>query len=132
MITSALMCLSLNIYYEARSENSINAQAAVAQVVMNRVESPRFPNDVCAVVQQQKGNTCQFSWYCDGKSDIPRNQYSFLIAQIVAFNVLRGDYKGITGGATHYHANYVNPYWSGHLNKTVTLGTHIFYKEPSK
>ena len=72
MIEAALMCLALNVYFEARNDTMVG-QYAVAQVVINRVQSSKFPNDVCSVVKQSRNDgTCQFSWYCDGKSDRPR------------------------------------------------------------
>ena len=128
IMTSAVMCLALNIYWEARNQDSIAAQAAVSQVVMNRVNDPRYPDDICGVVTQKRNNICQFSWYCDGKSDNPVNENAFLIAQVLAHNILSGQYIGLVGGATHYHANYVQPYWADSLDKTVTIGSHIFYK----
>ena len=130
MIAEMLMCLALNVYYEARSE-PMAGQYAVAHVVLNRVASPRFPDDACKVVKQgfHKGiGRCQFSWYCDGKSDIPREKTAWLSAQIVAHNVAYGYYKDSTNGAVYYHANYVRPYLSKHYTKTVTYGSHIFYK----
>ena len=128
IMTSAVMCLALNVYYEARNQDDIKAQAAVAQVVMNRVNNKHYPDTVCAVVKQKKNNICQFRWYCDGKSDVPQNAKAFLIAQIIAYNVLGGHYIGLVENATHYHATYVHPYWADSLEETVTIGSHIFYK----
>lgn len=131
MIEAALMCLALNVYFEARND-SMAGQYAVAQVVMNRVQSSKFPNDVCSVVKQsRKDGTCQFSWYCDGKSDRPREAYAWAYAQMVAADVLIGqgiEVTDMTQGATHYHANYVRPYWADKLEYTVTYGSHLFYK----
>ena len=131
MIEAALMCLALNVYFEARND-SMAGQYAVAQVVMNRVQSSKFPNDVCSVVKQsRKDGTCQFSWYCDGKSDRPREPYAWAYAQMVAADTLIGqgiDVTDMTQGATHYHANYVRPYWADKLEYTVTYGSHLFYK----
>ena len=131
MIEAALMCLALNVYFEARNDNMVG-QYAVAQVVMNRVQSSKFPNDVCSVVKQSRNDgTCQFSWYCDGKSDKPREPYAWAYAQMVAADVLIGqgiEVTDITQGATHYHANYVRPYWADKLEYTVTYGSHLFYK----
>jgi len=107
----------------------MEGQYAVAHVVMNRVQSNRFPSDVCSVVtQHRKGRTCQFSWYCDGKSDKPKDAYAMAYATMVAADVLRGEAVDITDGATHYHANYVRPYWASELEYTVTIGSHLFYK----
>ena len=131
MIEAALMCLALNVYFEARNDSMVG-QYAVAQVVMNRVQHDKFPNDVCSVVKQSRNDgTCQFSWYCDGKSDKPREPYAWAYAQMVAADVLIGqgiEVTDITQGATHYHANYVRPYWADKLEYTVTYGSHLFYK----
>ena len=130
MLSTAFMCLALNVYHEARNDPEIG-QYAVAHVVMNRVQHDRWPNDVCSVVKQgyHKGkHRCQFSWYCDGKSDKPYEHRAWALAQLVAADVLSGEVPDVTGNATHYHATYVKPYWAKHLDKTVTLGSHIFYK----
>lgn len=130
MIEAFLTCLALNVYYEARSEPMVG-QYAVAHVVLNRVANESFPDDACKVVKQgySKGlGKCQFSWYCDGKSDVPKDDLSWLYARVVAYNVLYDYHKDNTDGATHYHANYVRPWWSKHYDKTVTHGSHIFYK----
>jgi len=130
MLSAALMCLALNVYHEARSEPVVG-QYAVAHVTINRVQSNRWPNDVCKVVKQgyHKGrHRCQFSWYCDGKSDKPYEELAWAKSLIVADNVLSGKILDITYGATHYHARYVRPYWSKKLLKTVAYGSHKFYK----
>ncbi len=130
MIEAFLTCLALNVYYEARSEPMVG-QYAVAHVVLNRVANESFPDDACKVVKQgySKGlGKCQFSWYCDGKSDVPKDELSWLYARVVAYNVLYDYHKDNTDGATYYHANYVRPWWSKHYDKTVTHGSHIFYK----
>ena len=130
MIAEMLTCIALNVYYEARSE-PLEGQYAVAHVVLNRVASPRFPDDACTVVRQglEKGlGRCQFSWYCDGRSDIPKEKDAWLYAQLVAHTVVRGYVKDNTDGSIYYHANYVRPFWSKHYKHTVTLGSHIFYK----
>lgn len=129
MIT-AFMCLALNVYHEARSDPDMG-QYAVAHVVINRVQSDRFPDDVCSVVKQgyHKGkHRCQFSWYCDGMSDIPRESRAWAKAMLVADDVMQGSVPDMTDGATHYHANYVRPWWAKHYTRTVQHGTHIFYK----
>ena len=130
MIEMFLTCLALNVYYEARSE-PMDGQYAVAHVVLNRVANDAFPDDACKVVKQgyHKGkHRCQFSWYCDGKSDNPKDKMSWIVAQVVAYNTLYGHHKDNTHGATHYHATYVSPWWRKHYNKTVAHGSHIFYK----
>lgn len=129
-------CLAQNIYYEARGSSRAD-QIAVADVVINRVEDARFPDSICEVVQQgrqhadgrMKRNQCQFSWYCDGKSDWPQDLDAWVIAQQIAHNMITyGDYRGLTEGATHYHANYVSPDWAPTLTLTGTIGVHKFYR----
>jgi len=130
MIEMFLTCLALNVYYEARSE-PMDGQYAVAHVVLNRVANDSFPDDACKVVKQgyYKGkHRCQFSWYCDGKSDKPKDNMSWVVAQVVAYNTLYGHHRDNTHGATHYHATYVSPWWRKHYDKTVAHGSHIFYK----
>jgi N-acetylmuramoyl-L-alanine amidase len=128
-------CLALNIYYEARSSNLAD-QAAVADVVLNRVESSKYPDTVCKVVKQArlwKGNPvrdkCQFSWYCDGKSDTPTDLDAWLNAQYIAYQMLNnGRFRGISENATHYHAHYVKPYWTKSFTLVGTIGAHKFYR----
>ena len=129
-------CLAQNIYYEARG-SSLADQAAVADVVLNRVSDNRYPNTICEVVQQgkqhangqMKRNQCQFSWYCDGKSDYPTNQEAWSKAQQTAYMMIYyQDFRGITEGATHYHADYVKPKWARGLQLVGRIGEHIFYR----
>ena len=138
LIETALMCLALNTYHEAKNQSMIG-QVATAQVVMNRVADSRYPNTVCEVVKQgpkYKGSDvpvrhkCQFSWFCDGKSDEPRrDSKEWFKAQDYARIVLSGRIAlDVTEGATHYHSVYVNPYWADSLNETVIINEHIFYK----
>ena len=130
LLSAALTCLALNIYHEARNDTD-TGQYAVAHVVLNRVQHDRWPDDVCKVVKQgyHKGkHKCQFSWYCDGKSDKPYEEVSWAKAILVANDVLSGTTDDVTHGATHYHARYVKPYWAKHLTKTVAIGSHIYYK----
>ena len=129
-------CLALNIYYESRG-SSLADQIAVADVVINRVNDTRYPDTVCAVVKQGKvdkqGNMirhkCQFSWYCDGKPDTPQDMDSWVNAQTIAWKMMQSkSYIGITEGATHYHAHYVNPKWAKELTVIGTIGNHRFYR----
>ena len=129
-------CMALNIYYEPRGSNLAD-KAAVADVVLNRVNDTRYPNTVCEVVKQglqdangnMRRNKCQFSWYCDGKADNPQNQDLYVEAQSIAWNMVEeGKYRGITEGATHYHATYVNPRWASTLQLVGRIGAHIFYR----
>lgn len=124
-----LACLTEAIYFEARGE-SINGQIAVAEVIINRAESPLFPNNVCDVITQgaEKLNSCQFSYKCDGEPEYMNNRKAFRRASDVAILMMKGERRGLSGDATHYHADYVDPYWSKALVKTSEVGTHIFYR----
>jgi len=134
-------CMALNIYYETRG-SSLADSFAVADVVLNRVEDTRYPDTVCDVVYQgvkhadgrMKRNACQFSWYCDGKADNPQNQEIWKRAQSIAWAILKWDqFRGISEGATHYHAHYVNPRWNRSkkgfsITNLGRIGAHIYYR----
>jgi spore germination cell wall hydrolase CwlJ-like protein len=129
-------CMALNIYYEARGSNLAD-RVAVADVVQNRVRDTRYPNTICEVVKQGRQhpsgamirNQCQFSWYCDGKNDKPQNEDLWIDAQMLAYQMVFEDkYRGITEGATHYHATYVKPHWASTLQLVGRIGAHIFYR----
>ena len=129
-------CLAQNIYYEARGSNRAD-RIAVADVVLNRVKDSRYPNTVCDVVRQgpvdskglPKRNRCQFSWYCDGKSDWPTDIDAWVDAQQIAYNMLiHLDGRGLTEGSTHYHANYVKPSWARTKQLVGRIGVHIYYR----
>ena len=128
MIEAALMCLALNIYFEARSE-PIQGQIAIAEVTLNRVASPHYPNDVCGVVLQENKDGCQFSWWCDGKSDKPKENNSLRTSKALAELMLQeGDYITVVGkDATHYHTESIKPYWAKEFRKIKQVGKHIFY-----
>ena len=137
MFAEALVCLALNIYHEARDQPFIG-QVAVAQVVMNRVYDDRYPDDVCEVVMQGPTyswkpdfpvrHRCQFSWYCDGKSDRTPDQTAWEQALIIAQGVHTGNLDDFVEGATHYHATYVLPEWAETKTLVVQIGEHIFYR----
>jgi len=129
-------CLAQNIYYEARSSNLAD-QTAVADVVLNRVQDARYPNTICEVVKQGRQyasgqmirNQCQFSWYCDGKSDYPRDKEAWTKAQQTAYMMIYyDDYRGSSEGSTHYHADYVAPKWVKDMQLIGRIGDHIFYR----
>jgi hypothetical protein len=126
-----LDCLSRAVYYEARSEDTAG-QMAVAEVVMNRVRDPRFPKTICEVVYQgQYRNTgCQFTFTCDGAARIKPKGASWDRAKDIALHVMLGLNTPMTNKATHYHTDYVNPYWAPGLVETAEIGTHIFYRFP--
>ena len=126
-------CLAEAVYFEARSE-PVDGQAAVAQVVLNRVRSGLYPNSICGVVYQNRHryNACQFSFACEGKSLRVTESESWRAAVKVADDVLSGTtYLSDVGSATHYHANYVRPRWARSLVKMDVIGRHIFYKLPA-
>ena len=142
ILETAFLCLALNTYHEAKNQSMIG-QIATAQVVMNRVEDSRYPNTVCEVVKQGPTRTswkdpskripvkhrCQFSWFCDGKSDVPRNKKAWKKAQDYAYLVLNNRIQiDVTEGATHYHATYVKPSWAKTKTRTTRIETHIFYR----
>ena len=123
-------CLSEAVYFEARSEPE-EGQAAVAQVVLNRVMSGLYPTSICGVVfqNQQRRNACQFSFACEGHALHVTESEAWDRAVRVAREVLEGAaYVSDVGDATHYHANYVRPRWARHLVRTDKIGRHIFYK----
>ena len=127
--TRAAECLTAAIYYEARSESD-QGQRSVAQVVLNRVAHPSYPNTVCGVVYQGSERTtgCQFSFTCDGSLARQYDPVSWGAARARADQALKGYVFAPVGNATHYHANYVVPYWAPSLAKVRTVGTHIFYR----
>ena len=132
-----LSCLSLNIYHEARSESKLG-QEAVGLVTMNRVYDGRYPDTVCDVVYQShvdskgrpKRNRCQFSWYCDGKSDKIHDIVAYNEIEELSASILEsyGIERDITDGAVMYHASYVKPYWASSYERTSRVDSHIFYK----
>jgi spore germination cell wall hydrolase CwlJ-like protein len=122
-------CLALNIYFEARSE-TFRGRKAVAAVTLNRLQSERFPKTVCEVVRQggdESLHRCQFSWWCDGRSDHPRDSRSWASAVTLAEAVLRHGVKDPTRGALWYHADYVRPFWRREKRRVAVIGRHIFY-----
>ena len=127
----AQQCLALAMYYEAAYEGS-GGRRAVAQVVLNRVRHPAFPNDVCAVVfQRSAGNVCQFTFACDGAMQRSRDPLLWRQTLGEAAAALHGAVSAEVGMATHYHANYVFPYWAPRLEKVAVIGTHVFYRWPN-
>ena len=141
ILETALMCMATNIYHEAKNQ-PMAGQIAVAQVVMNRVNDNRYPDNVCDVVKQgltyKNGKVvlgkCQFSWYCDGKKDdvdkkSEKWRNSLRYASMVITNRITLD---VTEGATHYHATYVRHAWARTKTKTVRINRHIFYRWEKK
>jgi spore germination cell wall hydrolase CwlJ-like protein len=126
----ALRCMTQAVYYEAGFEQ-VAGRYAVAQVILNRMRHPAFPKSVCGVIYQGSSRPgCQFSFACDGsllRAPAPR---AWAEARRVAEDVLTGTVTSTVGMATHYHANYVSPYWAPKLHKITHMGAHIFYRWP--
>jgi spore germination cell wall hydrolase CwlJ-like protein len=125
----AVECLADAVYYEAGFE-PIAGQRAVAQVILNRVRDPNFPKSVCGVVFQgfQRKTGCQFSFVCDGsmKRRPPRAEQA-AFSRVIAEQALNGHVEKEVGAATHYHTDWVDPYWAPTLAKVTQVGDHIFY-----
>lgn len=125
----ALRCLTQAIYYEAALEPT-EGQEAVAQVILNRVRDPNYANSICGVVFEGAERTtgCQFSFTCDGALAQPPVSWAWNRARVVAERALAGHVSARVGTATHYHADYVHPWWAPTLNKLTRIGAHIFYR----
>ncbi len=129
-----LRCLALTIYFEARGEPQAG-KLAVASVVMNRVADRRFPDRLCDVVRQGGAwpkNRCQFSWWCDGRSDRPINDKAWSHSRALALLVYWGFFRDPTEGALWYHADYVRPIWHKAFQRGPKIGSHIFYRPTTK
>ena len=135
-----IACLAINIYHEARGESS-EGKIAVAFVTLNRVKHDAYPDTICGVVYQGKHRPswrdenelvpirhgCQFSWYCDGKSDMVRDFTSYEEIIELAIDVMVSRYEDNTNGSLFYHADYVEPAWAQHMAMTTKIDSHIFY-----
>jgi spore germination cell wall hydrolase CwlJ-like protein len=122
-------CLTEALYFEARGE-TVRGQFAVAEVILNRVKSARFPDSVCGVIRQGTGKRfqCQFTYTCDGYSDTIRERAAYERVAKVARAILDGVNHNLTGGATHYHTTAVRPRWSSTYTRTAKIGVHVFYR----
>ncbi len=122
-------CLAEALYFEARGE-SLKGQIAVAEVILNRVESKRFPNTVCGVIRQGTGRkyACQFTYTCDGHPEHIREPGAYKRVGKVARMMLDGAPRKLSGGAMFYHTTAVNPRWARKFQRTARLGVHLFYK----
>ena len=127
----ALECLASAVYYEAGNQDE-DGQRAVAQVVLNRVRHPAFPNSVCGVVYQGSTRTtgCQFTFTCDGSLARQPDADGWRRAYKIAQDALSGAVYAPVGWATHYHANYVVPTWASSMAKDAVVGAHLFYRWP--
>ncbi|MDJ0827147.1 MAG: cell wall hydrolase [Rhodobacter sp.] len=126
-------CLAEALYFEARGE-SVRGQFAVAEVILNRVDSGRFPNSVCGVIRQGTGKRyqCQFTYTCDGHAEKIHEPAAYTRVGKVARLMLDGAERRLTSGATHYHTKAVSPRWSRTFPRTATIGVHHFYRMPTK
>ena len=128
ILTTAIVCLGVTVFFEARGED-LAGQVAVAQVVMNRVADKQWPSTVCEVVHEGGviRHKCQFSYHCDGKSDQPWEGKAKMQALLVASAVIAGSGHAELRSATHYHADYTYPNWAEILTFIVAYGKHRFY-----
>jgi len=131
--STQLDCLAEALYFEARGE-SVKGQFAVADVILNRVQSPQFPKSVCGVIHQGEGSGrgCQFSYRCDGRSDAISEREAWAEVRKVAALSLAGVGGDLTDGATFYHAKGVKPSWSRKFPQTAAIGSHRFYRHPTQ
>lgn len=125
-------CLAEAIYFEARGE-PIAGQIAVAEVVLNRVDSRSYPDTVCEVTNQGmgRGRACQFSYACDGQPEVMKSPLARDRAGKLARLMIDGRARTITAGATHFHATYVRPGWSRKFARTAAIGNHVFFRQPT-
>ncbi|MHA6289019.1 cell wall hydrolase [Maricaulis sp. CAU 1757] len=132
-LNSEVDCLARAIYYEARSE-SIVGQLAVAQVIMNRVRHGAYPDSICGVVYEGSHRTtgCQFSFTCDGSAERRPRGRSWERSRQIAEHAFMGFGRDVTRRATHYHTVAVDPVWNSGLVRTRRIGTHIFYRFPTR
>lgn len=124
-----VQCLAEAIYFEARSE-PVDGQAAVAQVIINRVKNPAYPDSICGVVYQNRKwyNRCQFSFACDRIKDVVNDPVAWETATEIAQKYTAGEmWLPQVGASTHYHADYVSPRWAPQMKRIRQIGAHIFY-----
>ncbi|MEX3315895.1 cell wall hydrolase [Sulfitobacter sp. PS-8MA] len=126
-------CLAEALYFEARGE-SVKGQFAVAEVIMNRVKSARFPGTLCGVINQGTGRKyqCQFTYTCDGHKEVVNEPRAWARVAKVARAIIDGTAPKLTDGATHYHTTAVNPKWARVYTKTARIGDHLFYRHTWK
>lgn len=125
-------CLATALYHEARGE-SVEGQFAVAEVILNRVDSDTFPNSICNVVYQGARNGqpgCQFSFACDGNSEAMHERTAAQLSTRIAALMGAGAPRALTKGATYFHTRSVNPRWARVFERTADIGAHLFYRDP--
>ncbi len=128
-VSRELECLALTIYFEARGEPD-EGKIAVGHVVMNRASHPLFPRKVCEVVQQGGDKLrfhCQFTWWCDGRSDQPTDWRAWEKSKALARPIYWDYSRDPTAGALWYHADYARPQWRSNLSRGAKIGRHVFY-----
>ncbi len=123
-------CLAEALYFEARGE-TVKGQFAVAEVILNRVDAKNYPNSICGVVNQGTGRIhgCQFSYTCDGKPELVTEPKAWTDVGKIAKRAIAGLPRGLTHGATHYHATSVSPRWARQYNRVAQYGVHVFYTQ---
>lgn len=123
-------CLAEALYFEARGE-SVRGMFAVGEVIMNRVDSARYPNTLCGVINQGTGRkfACQFTYTCDGNAEVIHEPAAWAKVGKVARLLVDGAPRQLTDGATHYHTRAVNPRWARVFPRTTTIGSHHFYRQ---
>ena len=127
-LDDAITCLARSIYWEANRKDLAEMEA-IANVVMNRLGHKGFPNTICGVVKQgHEQGACQFSWWCDGRSDKAREDEPYAHAKEIARKALNRQLKDRSDGALYFHHREITPYWSHEYMKTAEIGEHVFYK----
>lgn len=125
-------CLAEAVYFEARGE-PLSGQIAVAEVVLNRVDSRSYPDTICEVTNQGvgRGRVCQFSYACDGRPETMKDPLARARAGKLARLMIDGRPRTVTAGATHFHATYVRPAWAREFARTAAIGNHVFFRQPT-
>ncbi|WP_137806967.1 cell wall hydrolase [Pseudomonas sp. G(2018)] len=127
-LDDAITCMARSIYWEAKGKNAADMEA-VANVVMNRLGHEGFPDTVCGVVKQgSETKSCQFSWWCDGRSDSVQEEVQYAMAKEIARKALNKQLPDRTGGALYFHDRTVKPDWAREYIRTVDIGLFRFYK----
>lgn len=127
-LDDAITCMARSIYWEAKGKNAADMEA-VANVVMNRLGHEGFPDTVCGVVKQgSETKSCQFSWWCDGRSDSVQEEVQYALAKEIARKALNKQLPDRTGGALYFHDRTVKPDWAREYIRTVDIGLFRFYK----
>lgn len=126
-------CLTEALYFEARGESALGL-FAVSEVILNRVDSARYPDTVCGVINQGTGQrwACQFTYTCDGLAETISEPRAWDRVGKVARMMLDGEPRVLTDGATHYHSKAVNPHWASAFPLTASIGSHLFYRQPTQ